>query len=264
MFFKKKELPNTSDFVLCTVKQILHHSVFVSLDEFENLEGLIHISEIATGRIRNIRYYVKPDKTIVCKVLKVNNFNRQVDLSLRRVSINSMKIKIDEHRQEEKAEKILEYVGKQLKLDLNKMYIDAGLKIIDSFGSLREAFNKIALENDDGLRKLGIQENIVTLLTKIIKEKIKPPKIKVKLTLELRSQEWNGMEIIKGLLEKFYNEYKTKGLDVNLFYISAPKYQIELTTTNKKNSESLVESLASEIINEGKKLNLSGKWEKES
>ena len=264
MYFKKKDLPNTSDFVLCTVKNILHHSVFVKLDEYENLEGLIHISEIAPGRIRNIRDFVKPDKTIVCKVLKVNRDNKQVDLSLRRVSINSMKIKIDEHRQEEKAEKLLEYAGKQLKFDLDRMYKEVGLKILDSFGSLRECFNKIALENIDVLKELGIQENIANLLTKIVREKIKPPKIKVKLTLDLRNYEWNGIEVIKELLERTYNEYKKKGFDINIFYISAPKYQIELTTTDKRNSESLVENLAIDIVNKGKKLNINGKWEKES
>ena len=264
MFFKKKDLPSTSDFVICTVKKILHHSVFVNLDEYENLEGLIHISEIAPGRIRNIRDFVKPDKKIVCKVLKVNKDNRQVDLSLRRVSINSMKITIDENRQEEKAEKMLELAGKQLKFDLEKMYKEAGMQIIETFGSLRECFNIIALENSDVLKKLNINETIANVLIKIVREKIKPPRIKVKLTLELRNYDYNGIELIKLLLEKAYNNYKKIGYDINIFYISAPKYQLELTTTDKKNSESLAEKIAIEIIDEGKKSNIVGKWQKES
>ena len=60
MFYKKNGLPNPNDFVICTVKNILHHSVFVNLDEYNNLEGLVHISEIAPGRIRNIRDFLKP------------------------------------------------------------------------------------------------------------------------------------------------------------------------------------------------------------
>lgn len=260
MFLKKKDLPNPNDFVICTVKRILHHSVFVSLDEYENLEGLIHISEIAPGRIRNIRDFVRPDKTIVCKVLKVNKENKQVDLSLRRVSINSMKITLDENRQEIKAEKLLEFTGKQLEIDLNNMYKEAGNKIIDSFGSLRECFNKVALEDDTLLKKIGINENIANALTKVIKEKIKAPKIKVKLILELRNYDLNGIELIKGLLEKTYNNYKKKGYDLNIFYISAPRYQLELTTTDKRKSEDLIEGIATEIVNEGKKINILSKY----
>ena len=264
MFYKKKDLPNINDFVICTVKDILHHSVFVRLDEYSNLEGLVHISEIAPGRIRNIRDYVKPDKTIVCKVLKVNKENRQIDLSLRRVSINSMKLTLDENRQEEKAEKLLEFVGKQLKLDLNKMYEEVGIKIIDSFGSLREGFNKISFGENDLLKKTGVNETIANLLSKLIKEKIKPIKIKVKLVLELRNYDYNGIELIKKLLEKAYEDYIKKGFEITFTYLSAPKYLLELVTTDKKNSDNLIETIASEIIEKGKSVNIVGKWAKES
>ncbi len=264
MLFKKKDLPNTSDFVICTVKSILHHSVFVTLDEYDNLEGLIHISEIAPGRIRNIRDFVKPNKRIVCKVLKINKENKQVDLSLRRVSINSMKIKIDEGRQEEKAEKLLEHAGKQLKYDLERMYKEAGIRIIENFGSLREGFNSVALENSEEIKKLGINESILNVLIKVIKDKIKLPKIKVKLSLDLRNYDTNGIELIKALLEKMSDNYKKTGYDLKITYMSAPKYLLELITTDKKNSEPLIEKIATEIINEGKKSNITGKWQKES
>ena len=259
MFYKKPGLPNNNDFVLCTVKKILHHSVFVSLDEYENLEGLMHISEIAPGRIRNIREYVKPDKKIVCKVLKVNEYTKQIDLSLRRVSINAMKIKIDEFRQEEKAEKLLETIGKQLGMDLGKMYKEAGEKLIEEFGSLQESFNKIVNEGETTLKKLGFNEKVVNVITKFVKEKIKLPKIKVKLILELKSYESNGLEIIKSLLSKV-KELNKRAENVEVSYISAPKYSLEITTSELKNADDIIENLAEEIINQGKKLNITGKW----
>ncbi len=265
MFYKKPGLPNSNDFVLCTVKKILHHSVFVSIDEYNNLEGLINISEIAPGRIRNIRDYVKPDKTIVCKVLKVNYQTRQIDLSLRRVSVNAMKIKIDEYRQEEKAEKLLEFIGKQLNLDMERMYKEAGIKIIDEFGSLHECFNKIANNEEDILKKLEINEKIASLLNKTVKEKIKPPRTKIKLVLELRSFEYNGLENIKNLLIKSGNEYKKKVENLEIRYISAPRYQLEITTTSDiKSAEILGETIANEIVLQAKKSNIIGKWQKAS
>ncbi len=259
MFYKKPGLPNNNDFVLCTVKNILHHSVFVGLDEYDNLEGLIHISEIAPGRIRNIREYVKPDKKIVCKVLKVNVNTKQIDLSLRRVSVNAMKIKIDEFRQEEKAEKLLETMGKQLGMDLGKMYKEVGEKLIDEFGSLQESFNKIANSGDAILKKLGFNEKVTNLITKVVKDKIKPPKIRAKLVLELRSYEPNGLEAIKSLLSKV-KEINKKAETAEINYISAPKYSLEITTEDIRNADTIIESLAEEIINQGKKLNITGKW----
>jgi len=64
MFYKKKGLPEENSIVLCTVKKILFHSIFVDLDEYQNQDGMIHISEIAPGRIRNIRDYVAEGKKL--------------------------------------------------------------------------------------------------------------------------------------------------------------------------------------------------------
>ncbi len=58
----KKTFPDEKEIVVCTVKKILRDSIFATLDAYEGKEGMIHISEIAPGRIRNIRDYVKEGK----------------------------------------------------------------------------------------------------------------------------------------------------------------------------------------------------------
>ncbi len=70
------------DVVLCTVAKIEGTSVFVNIEGAG--EGSIIVSEIAPGRIRNLREYVIPNKKIVCKVLKIEGGH--VHLSLRRVT----------------------------------------------------------------------------------------------------------------------------------------------------------------------------------
>ena len=85
MFYKKKGMPEQGEIVLCSVKKILHHSVFVYIEEYQGLEGMVHIAEIAPGRIRNIDDYVKEGKRIVCKVLNIDQKKGHIDLSLRRV-----------------------------------------------------------------------------------------------------------------------------------------------------------------------------------
>src|SRR3990167_9616471 len=85
MLYKKKGMPEVNEVVMCTVKKVLFHSVFVDIEDY-GLEGMIHISEVSPGRIRNIRDYVKEGKKIVCKVLKVDEVKGHIDLSLRRVN----------------------------------------------------------------------------------------------------------------------------------------------------------------------------------
>jgi len=68
MLLKKTGFPEDEELVLCTVTGINPHSVFCTLDEYGGRTGMIHISEVAPGRIRNIREYVTKGKKVVCKV----------------------------------------------------------------------------------------------------------------------------------------------------------------------------------------------------
>ena len=79
MLLMKQGLPEDGELVLCKVTNVQHHSVFVRMEEYGK-SGMIHISEIAPGRIRNIRDYVKEGKIVVCKVLRINEERGHVDL----------------------------------------------------------------------------------------------------------------------------------------------------------------------------------------
>ncbi|MBT6505197.1 S1 RNA-binding domain-containing protein, partial [Candidatus Woesearchaeota archaeon] len=122
MLIKREGLPDLSEIVICTVKSISNAIVFVNLDEYENKQGLIHISEISPGRIRNIRDYVKEGKKIVCKILTVNKEKNQIDLSLRRVNESARREKVDELKHEKIAESIIDSSAKELKLKTIELY----------------------------------------------------------------------------------------------------------------------------------------------
>ncbi|MDO8735105.1 MAG: 3'-5' exonuclease [Elusimicrobiota bacterium] len=85
-----KELKE-GDVVLCTVEKIVGTTVFVKIED--NGQGSIIVSEIAPGRIRNLRDYVVPNKKIVCKILRIGK--DYANLSLRRVVENERKEVLD-------------------------------------------------------------------------------------------------------------------------------------------------------------------------
>src|SRR3989338_3115470 len=235
MFYKKKGLPEENSIVLCTVKKILFHSIFVELDEYEHQEGMIHISEIAPGRIRNIRDYVIEGKKLVVQVLRVDKERRQVDLSLRRVPLSLRNKKNEEYKQEIKSEKLLEYIGKELKIDLKGMYLKMGHKLIDHFGLLGIAFNDISAYGIEAIKELNFPQKEAELLVRIVQEKIK------------------AVEDIKTVLEEAEKYAKKKEIKVNIVYISAPKYRIEVTSAEYKIAEEELEEVNKVIFDEMKK-----------
>jgi translation initiation factor 2 subunit 1 len=229
MFYKKKGMPEVNEVVMCNVKKVLFHSVFVDIEDY-GLEGMIHISEVSPGRIRNIRDYVKEGKKIVCKVLNIKRDKGHIDLSLRRVNLAQRKNKVSEYKQEQKSEKILEHVARDLKTDLKGVYDQAGYKILEKYDTLHSAFVDIA-ENDMNLEKLGIDKKVANIIEELVKERIKPAIISIKGTLKLSSFDGNGVELIKKILS---NLTKNK---LEVIYLGSGKYGVGLQDKNYKDAE---------------------------
>ena len=236
MYYKKNSTPEEGEIVLCTVKKILYHSVFITIDEYRSLEGMLHISEISPGRIRNIRDYVKEGKQIVCKVLRIDKIKGHIDLSIRRVNTSQKINKIKEFKQEQRAEKILELIGKELNKDLSNMYKELGFQLIEEYGSINNAFENFALD-EELIDNLKLPKKSSELLKKIIESKIKIPEVEVKETLEITSEKPNGIEIIKKILTKLQ-----KG-QIKINYLGSPKYKIEVKASDYKTAEGIINQL---------------------
>src|SRR5207237_9223354 len=76
--------PEVGDLVVATVKRVEDYGAYVKLDEFAGIEGLVHISELATTWVRNIRDYAGEGQKLVLEVLRVNVLRNQIDLSRQR------------------------------------------------------------------------------------------------------------------------------------------------------------------------------------
>lgn len=263
MFYKKSGLPGENEILICTVKKILPHSIFAELNEYKNLEGMIHISEIAPGRIRNIRDYVKEGKIIVCKVLKVNKEKRHIDLSLRRVSVSLKRKKLEGYKQEKKAEKLLGNIAKKLKISLEDIYKKAGNKIIEKYDSITSCFQEILLDKNP-LKELKIPVKIINEITKTVKEKIKLPEAKIESILTLSDFSNNGIEKIKKSIKKAEAFAKQKNYKIKITYLGAPKYNLTVKSSDYKTAENITQEIANIITQQLTKEGGHVEWQKKS
>src|SRR5712692_1924100 len=106
--------PEVGDLVVASVTRVEDYGAYVKLDEFKGIEGLVHISEISTTWVRNIRDHARVGQKLVLKVLRVNLQRNQIDLSLRRVTGREKSEKMLEWKKERKAESILKSAGDKL------------------------------------------------------------------------------------------------------------------------------------------------------
>jgi len=121
LVIKRSGYPSKGEIVIGTVTRVMDFGAFVSLDEYENKEGLVHISEVAPGWIKDIRDYVKKGQKVVCKVLDVNPKRGHIDLSIKDVNERQRREKIQEWKSEQRAFKWLEIAGEKVGIDRTEL-----------------------------------------------------------------------------------------------------------------------------------------------
>ena len=110
--------------VLCTVKNIEGTAVFCKIDDYEK-EGTMITSEVAPGRIRNLRDYVSPGRKIVCKVLKIDKEN--IYLSLRRVTAKERKEVLEIYEKERNLAATIKTISKEADNIIKKIKQESSL-----------------------------------------------------------------------------------------------------------------------------------------
>jgi len=241
MLLQKKGFPEEDELVLCTITKVQFHSVFSILDEYDK-SGMIHISEVSPGRIRNIRDFVKEGKKVVCKVLRINEERGHIDLSLRRVTETQKRNKINEIKQEQKAEKIIEYVAKDLNEPVKKLFDDIINNISKKYNSLYEFFQQV-VSNNDAIKDSGLDVKTTKRLEEAIKSRIKEAGVKVEGKLKLESYALDGVGLVKEtlkIMEKIGND------NISIKYLGAGTYNISVKAKDYKEAERILEE-ASEM-----------------
>ena len=68
---RTSEWPEAGDLVIVTVETVMDYGAYAELDEFDKL-GLLHVSEISSFKVRNIRDCVRERQRVPLKVLQAS------------------------------------------------------------------------------------------------------------------------------------------------------------------------------------------------
>lgn len=236
MHYRNQGYPEENELVLCTVTSVQYNSVFCTLDMYGR-SGMIHISEIAPGRIRNIRDYVVEGKKVVCKVLRINEEKGHIDLSLRRVNESQRRQFNMLIKQEQKAEKIIENLAAELEQDPQKVYAAIAAPVRERYEYVHMAFQE-HVEGEADLAAIVPKEYAAALVERVV-EKIKPKSVAIGGTLALRTYDPAGVEVVREALEAA--EQAGKG-QLSIRYLGSGKYKVLVTADEYQQAEELLDA----------------------
>jgi len=246
---RKNEFPSPEELVIGTIVEVFPEGAFVRLEEYGGKVGLVHLSEVASGWIKNIREHIREGQTVVCRVLAVDERRGHVDLSIRRVKESEKAWKREQWKREERAEKLLELAAKKLKKSLDEAYEEVGFKLQEKFGDMYTGLELVAKEGGKVLEDLGLNRKWVNALVKVSSSLVGLPFFKVVGYLELQSMAPDGVEKIKEAMIKAKEAASTDGVKVEIYYVGSPRYRVEVSASSYKEAEAVLRKVAELAIN---------------
>ena len=241
---EETDMPYVGEAVVCKVTKVLGYGAFVELVEYDNAKGFVHISQIASSWIKNIRNHVREGQVRAAKVLSFNREKNQIDLSLAKVSSQAQRSRIEEWKQLKRSKKLIELLAKKGGSDFDTAWDAIARPLLDEFDSLQEAFQQIALKGAEPAK--AVESKWRAPLVALVKKSVAVPERTVKGAVELHSFAPNGVEVVKEALAKGAKAEEKS--NVEIFYVKGGRYAIRATANDFKSAKKRLCNVADAIV----------------
>jgi len=235
------ELPEVGELVIATIAKVGDHGAYATLDEYSNVQGFLHVSEIGQGWIRNLSKFVKEGEKKVLLVKKIRAGREEIDLSLKQVSREQRKNKLRDVKQFQKGKGIIKNIQEKTKLsddDIEKLED----KIFSKYDAVYDGIVDVARNGIKVFSDLKLPKKILDVIEEV-SIKIKLPSVEIRGILELTDNSSNGVENIKNSLQGFEKTNQS----VEILYVGAPKYRISVTAPDFKSAEKTLKPVLEDI-----------------
>jgi translation initiation factor 2 alpha subunit (eIF-2alpha) len=220
------------DIVLCTVKKIEGTTIFLEVEG--NGTGTMPLSEVAPGRIRNLREFITVGKKVVCKILKIRDGHPE--LSLRRVTAKERELVKDRYKKEKT---LISALTSILGDNAQKIVI----KIKESYDI--EEFLKMVKESPNVLEKF-VPEQKIDSVQKLFLEKPEKEK-EIKRVIIARTLSESGLNDLKSLLNIDNAEIR---------YLGSSNFSMSVKDTDFKKANAKMEEIIKALKDKAKHLHI--------
>lgn len=268
--FYEAKYPEIESLVMVNVRTIADMGAYVSLLEYNNIEGLILLSELSRRRIRSINKLIRVGRNEVAMVLRVDKDKGYIDLSKRRVSPEDVAACEDRFNKAKAVHGVLRHLAERRKFHLEDLYERVAWPLYRKYGHAYDAF-KIALAEESGggagedggaedpFSALGVPPDVVDELKLYIRRRLAPQPIKVRADVEVSCFAYAGIDAIREALFAGI-ACGTDGSPIKVRLIAPPIYVLSTTTLEKDAGIALlqraIDTISEKITKEGGKMDV--------
>ncbi|XP_061996815.1 eukaryotic translation initiation factor 2 subunit alpha homolog [Rosa rugosa] len=244
--------PEVDMAVMIQVKNIADMGAYVSLLEYNNIEGMILFSELSRRRIRSVSSLIKVGRIEPVMVLRVDKEKGYIDLSKRRVSEEDIATCEERYNKSKLVHSIMRHVAETLGIDLEELYVNIGWPLYRKYGHAFEAFKVIVTDPDTVLNALtcevketgpdgqevtkvvpAVSEEVKDSLVKNIRRRMTPQPLKIRADIEMKCFQFDGVLHIKDAMRKA-EAAGNNDCPVKIKLVAPPLYVLTTQTLDKE------------------------------
>eukprot|EP01102_Stenamoeba_stenopodia_P010630 TRINITY_DN3227_c0_g1_i1.p1 TRINITY_DN3227_c0_g1~~TRINITY_DN3227_c0_g1_i1.p1 ORF type:complete len:372 (+),score=153.33 TRINITY_DN3227_c0_g1_i1:157-1272(+) len=227
----EQRYPEVDDLVMVSVRSIADMGVYVSLLEYNNIEGMILLSELSRRRIRSISKLIRVGRQEVVVVLRVDKEKGYIDLSKRRVSPEEISKCEEKYNKSKAVHSIMRHVAEITKTNLEDLYKSFGWPLYKQFGHAYDAF-KIAITDAKVFDSLDINPEVKDVLVKDIRRRLTPQPVKIRADIEVTCFDYEGIDAIKAALIAG-QKVGSEDVPIKIKLVAPPLYVMVTTSLDK-------------------------------
>lgn len=199
--FYENQYPEVEEVVMANVTEIGEMGAYVTLLEYNNIEGMILLSELSRRRIRSINKLVRVNRSEIVMVIRVDKEKGYIDLSKRRVDPEDM-AKCEERYNKAKAvHSVLRHIADLKNLRLESLYQAVGWPLYRKYNHAYDAFKLILQETQENIFEgLDLSEDLQQAIVSYVKRKLAPQPVKIRSDIEVTCFTYDGIDAIKEAL----------------------------------------------------------------
>ncbi len=246
----EENFPAVGELVIGNCTKLTPHGAYFEIFDYEKLgqeAGFVHISELSSTWIKNIRSHIREGQRAVAKILRIDEVRGEIDMSIRRVSEPQRRQKMTEFKQENRARGIIAVACEKVNVEpesIEKILLTKFRTIYDGLIQVRD-------ENVDYLIKIGIPEAAANEIHELAVKELEPPMVSLYGVLKATCYESDGSVTIANFFKSLNNEFNKKhhGSKLTVQIISPPAYRFLIESEDWKTAENIWKNIQSDAEN---------------
>ncbi|KAL0402946.1 UNVERIFIED_CONTAM: Eukaryotic translation initiation factor 2 subunit alpha [Sesamum radiatum] len=216
--------PEVDQAVMIQVKSMADSGAYVSLLEYNNIEGMILFSELSRRRIRSISSLIRVGRIEPVMVLRVDKEKGYIDLSKRRVSEEDIQACEERFNKSKLVHSIMRH--ETMNIDLEESYLTVVVNscMCDPVSWALVMVTKVVP---------ALSEEVKDALVKNIRRRMTPQPLKIRADIEMKCFQFDGVLHIKEAMRKA-EAAGNKDCPVKIKLVAPPAYVLNTQTLDKE------------------------------